>query len=157
MKVRPRLAGALLPASAEPSPRAAAPADERGEAAIFRREGELWTIGWGGHSVRLRDAKGLRYLARLLDRAGADVPAVELVAFGEAASDPGEAEPEETPGLALVERSRQSVTKAIKNAIKRIARDHQELGEHLQSTVHTGLVCRYAPDPRRPPRWQIEP
>jgi hypothetical protein len=137
-----------VPATPRPRP---APA---GEAPSFRREGELWTIGWGGRSVRLRDAKGLRYLARLLTRPGADIPAVELVAFGEGAADP---EADESPDGAAVERSRQSVTKAIKNAIRRIARDHQELGDHLQSTVHTGLVCRYAPDSRRPPRWMVEP
>jgi hypothetical protein len=135
-----------VPAS-EPRPASAA------AGATFRREGELWTIGWDGRSVRLRDAKGLRYLAQLLTRAGADIPAVELVAFGEGAGEP---EGEESPDGATLERSRQSVTKAIKNAIRRIARDHHELGEHLQSTVHTGLVCRYAPDSRQPPRWMVE-
>jgi tetratricopeptide (TPR) repeat protein len=135
-----------------PAPRPAGPS---AEAATFRREGELWTIGWGDRSVRLRDAKGLRYLAQLLVRAGTDVPAIDLVAAGEGASEPGEGD--DSPDGAAVERSRQSVTKAIKNAIRRIARDHQELGEHLQSTVHTGLVCRYAPDSRQPPRWTVEP
>jgi tetratricopeptide (TPR) repeat protein len=137
-----------------PAPRSATPID-RGEAASFRREGELWTIDWGGRAIRLRDGKGLRYLAQLLARAGADVPAIDLVAFGEAASEPPDPA-EADPGLAVVERARQSVTKAIKNAIRRIAREHQELGEHLQSTVHTGLVCRYAPDARQPPRWRVE-
>jgi tetratricopeptide (TPR) repeat protein len=137
---------------AAPAPRPAAPS---GATATFRREGELWTVGWGGRSIRLRDAKGLRYLAHLLARAGADVPAVDLVAAGEGAAELGEAD--ESPDGAAVERSRQSVTKAIKNAIRRISRDHGELGEHLQSTVHTGLVCRYAPDSRQPPRWTVEP
>jgi hypothetical protein len=32
----------------------------------FRREGEYWTVAFGGAVVRMRDAKGLGYLARLL-------------------------------------------------------------------------------------------
>jgi pimeloyl-ACP methyl ester carboxylesterase len=35
-------------------------------AMLFRREGEYWTVGFGGQVVRMRDAKGLGYLARLL-------------------------------------------------------------------------------------------
>jgi hypothetical protein len=37
---------------------------------VFRREGEFWTIADGGTVARLRDAKGLRYLARLLGHPG---------------------------------------------------------------------------------------
>jgi hypothetical protein len=33
---------------------------------LFRREGDYWTVGFGGKVVRMRDAKGLGYLARLL-------------------------------------------------------------------------------------------
>jgi hypothetical protein len=33
---------------------------------LFRREGEYWTVAFGGKVVRMRDAKGLGYLARLL-------------------------------------------------------------------------------------------
>ena len=34
--------------------------------AIFRREGEFWTIVWHGKTSRLKDAKGLHYIAYLL-------------------------------------------------------------------------------------------
>ena len=33
---------------------------------MFRNEGEYWTISYDGHAFRMRDAKGLGYLARLL-------------------------------------------------------------------------------------------
>ena len=33
---------------------------------LFRREGDYWTVAFGGTMVRMRDAKGLGYLARLL-------------------------------------------------------------------------------------------
>jgi class 3 adenylate cyclase len=35
-------------------------------AMLFRLEGEYWTVAFGGRVVRMRDAKGLGYLARLL-------------------------------------------------------------------------------------------
>jgi tetratricopeptide (TPR) repeat protein len=40
---------------------------------IFRNEGEYWTVGLGGNSFRLKDTKGLGYLAHLLRH-----PAVEF-------------------------------------------------------------------------------
>ena len=33
---------------------------------VFRREGDYWSVVFEGHTARLRDLKGLRYLARLL-------------------------------------------------------------------------------------------
>jgi hypothetical protein len=46
----------------------------------FRREGEYWTISYEGAVVRLRDVKGLRYLARLLTDPGREFHAVDLEA-----------------------------------------------------------------------------
>jgi hypothetical protein len=47
---------------------------------VFRREGDTWTLAFGGRSVPLRDAKGLRDLAILLATPGREVAATELVA-----------------------------------------------------------------------------
>ena len=47
---------------------------------LFRREGEYWTVVFDGSVVRLRDAKGLRYLARLLAHPGREFHAVDLEA-----------------------------------------------------------------------------
>ena len=33
---------------------------------VFRREGDYWSVVFEGHTVRVRDLKGIRYLARLL-------------------------------------------------------------------------------------------
>jgi eukaryotic-like serine/threonine-protein kinase len=46
----------------------------------FGREGEFWTIAYGGTTMRLRDVKGLRYIALLLTAPGVDVHVLELVA-----------------------------------------------------------------------------
>jgi hypothetical protein len=47
---------------------------------LFRREGEYWTVAYEGSVVRLRDAKGLRHLARLLADPGREFHVVELEA-----------------------------------------------------------------------------
>jgi hypothetical protein len=57
---------------------------------VFRREGEYWTISYEGAVVRLRDAKGLRLLARLLAHPGQEFHAVDLEA---AEGQPGPAAP----------------------------------------------------------------
>jgi hypothetical protein len=47
---------------------------------VFRREGALWTLTYGGVTVRMRDAKGLADLAALLAMPGREIPAADLVA-----------------------------------------------------------------------------
>ncbi len=60
---------------------------------VFHREGEYWTITFGGRSIRMRDSKGHRYLAALLAVPGRDVPAVDLAALGTSAATTTEAQP----------------------------------------------------------------
>jgi tetratricopeptide (TPR) repeat protein len=47
---------------------------------MFTRDGGLWTLTYGGLTVRMRDAKGLADLAVLLALPGREVPAADLVA-----------------------------------------------------------------------------
>jgi hypothetical protein len=56
---------------------AAAPEASRN---VFRREGEYWTVVFEGSVVRVRDAKGLRHLARLLAHPGRELHATDLEA-----------------------------------------------------------------------------
>jgi eukaryotic-like serine/threonine-protein kinase len=198
--------------------------------AVFRREGDVWTLAYQGELARLRDARGLGYLACLLGRPGQEVHVLELVAAvqGPAAGTPpdrrrsdalqagltpsrlddtvplldaqareayrrrlGEleddleqarswADPERAARAeaeidALVdelaraaglggrdraapspaERARVSVTKAIRNALKTIARHSPALGDHLAASVHTGRFCSYAPPGEAPPAWSL--
>ncbi|HEV2169576.1 MAG TPA: hypothetical protein VGR40_01445, partial [Candidatus Binatus sp.] len=60
-------------------------ADEECSPAIFQREGDYWTVSWQGKIVRLKDGKGLQYIAYLLANAGRQVPAYELAALGRTA------------------------------------------------------------------------
>ena len=59
------------------------------------------------------------------------------------------------PGGSAAERARQSVTKAIREATRRIAAEDGPLGEHLQRSVRTGLYCVYDPDPATPVTWTM--
>jgi AAA ATPase domain len=70
---------------------AVARADEGGQesneatlptAGRFRREGEFWTVSYDGSTVRVRDAKGMRYLARLLADPGREFHALDLARNG---------------------------------------------------------------------------
>src|SRR5262249_30176663 len=51
----------------------------------FRRQGEYWTIGRADASFRLRDTKGLGYLATLLRHPGREFHVLDLVRGGEGA------------------------------------------------------------------------
>jgi tetratricopeptide (TPR) repeat protein len=57
--------------------RRAPPASQLSE---FRREGEYWCVTFEGHTTRLRDAKGLRYIIRLLADPGRAFHVLDLVA-----------------------------------------------------------------------------
>ncbi len=49
---------------------------------VFRREGEYWTIGYGGTLFRVRDAKGLRFIAQLLRYPDREFHALDLALEG---------------------------------------------------------------------------
>ncbi|MGH2452202.1 MAG: ATP-binding protein [bacterium] len=63
----------------------------------FRREGEYWSISYGTESFRLKDSKGLRYIARLLGEPGREFHSLDLVA----AEAQQEALPARSPGERL--------------------------------------------------------
>jgi hypothetical protein len=72
----------------------AVPADAGDGTCVFRREGDYWTIRFAGTTVRLRDMRGLHYLAPLLRAPGRELHASELVGTNGglengAALDPG--------------------------------------------------------------------
>jgi tetratricopeptide (TPR) repeat protein len=47
---------------------------------VFRREGDYWSVIFEGHSIHVRDLKGMRYLARLLAEPGREFHVLDLVA-----------------------------------------------------------------------------
>jgi hypothetical protein len=63
-------------------------------AASLRREGDVWAFAYEGNSFRVRDAKGIRYLAVLLSRPGVELHALAL-AEAVAGVEPGGRRPPE--------------------------------------------------------------
>jgi tetratricopeptide (TPR) repeat protein len=191
---------------------------------VFRREGDYWSVSFEGRTVRVRDLKGMRYLARLLADPGREYHVLDLVAAetgsgAHAASSHAAGLPRSALGDAgesldaqakdayrrrlaeidddieqaraigdaeraaqadaerdfLVqelarafglggrdrragsasERARAGVTRAVRQAMTRIAEHHPQLGEHLSRTIRTGTYCAYVPDPRAPAGWRF--
>jgi tetratricopeptide (TPR) repeat protein len=195
---------------------------------VFRREGDYWSVVYEGSVVRLRDSKGLGYLATLLANPGREFHAVDLETMdglggsgttpprrgwtsadeldvrsdlgdagemldatakdayrarvrdlraeldeAEAFNDPSRAakvreelafiESELARAVGLggrdrraashAERARLNVTRAIRSAMRNLARANPSLGEHLSFTIRTGRYCAYTPDPRVEISW----
>ena len=57
------------------------------------------------------------------------------------------------PEGSAAERARQSVTKAIREAMRRIAAGDSALGDHLERSVRTGLYCVYDPESSTRVTW----
>jgi hypothetical protein len=69
-------------AGVEEAPRAAARGSTAPATAVLRREGDVWVFEYEERPVRIRDSKGMRYLARLLAAPGAELHALDLVSGG---------------------------------------------------------------------------
>src|SRR5437660_11663887 len=129
--------------TARPAKRSASSRRSLGEAArsppgqIFRREGEYWTIIYRGTLFRLRDSKGLRYLAHLLSHPGEHIRCGDLIAV--AGGRTGETEPN-------AERARVAATKRIKASVAKIGVLHPALAAHLSTRIKTGYFCLYTGD-----------
>ena len=115
------------------------PAAPAGGSSSLRLDGDVWTFAHAGRTLRLSDAKGLRYLATLLAAPGTAVRATVL-----------EQRPEGD-----AERARVNVQRAIRAATRRIAHHDLELARLLEATVRTGLTCAYEPDPVAPLLWEV--
>ena len=116
---------------------------------VFRREGDYWTIAYDAAVVRLKDAKGLRYLEPLLRHPGRSFHVAELIRM--TALPERRLSPAKDGSVEAVERARKAVTNRIRETLMRVAGVHETLGLHLRNAVHTGTRCSYTPE--RPTRW----
>lgn len=183
---------------------------------LFLKEGVYWTVAYIGSVVRLKDSKGMRYLAWLLRHPAHDFLPLDLVGVGGDGDGEGAVQVR-TSGLEILdaqakaeyrqrladlreeleeatncndlgrserlmaemeylqselsaavglggegrktigaaERARSTVTKRIKDAIKKIDEVHPPLGQHLRACVKTGSVCGYYPPRDRLPDWKF--
>ena len=115
--------------------------DARAKAAFRRRLGDLRT--------ELADAE------RVHDTGRADAARAELEFIGREIASAVGLGGRDRPAASGVERARLTVTKRIKDAVVRIARQHPALGDHLGRTVRTGFVCTYVPGPDPLARWAL--
>jgi len=107
--------------------------------AVFRREGDVWAIGYGGDEFSLRHVKGLRYIADLLAAPGREVYAVELAQAAEGVAGDGRAAGSVAPaGPALDDRAKADYRRRL-----------EELGEELEQ-------ARAWSDPERAARAEEE-
>src|SRR5271163_462225 len=53
------------------------------------------------------------------------------------------------------ERARQTITKAIKSVVERIAHSDSQLADILTRCIKTGTFCSYQPDPNFPIAWEF--
>jgi tetratricopeptide (TPR) repeat protein len=82
-QARTRAGGDGRPAWA---PLPAAPAAEGATSwSVCRREGEYWSLAFAGEAFRLKDVKGLHYLAHLLRHPGREFHVLDLAAAGQQA------------------------------------------------------------------------
>jgi tetratricopeptide (TPR) repeat protein len=110
------------------------------DAAVFRREGDYWSIVFEGHTARLRDSRGLQYLARLLADPGRELHVLDLVPFARAGdsvmSDPAGRQPVPDIGNAgelLDHRAKESYRRRL-----------GEIDEDIQQAQALGDVSRAA-------------
>jgi tetratricopeptide (TPR) repeat protein len=100
---------------------------------VFRREGDYWSLIFGGRTVRVRDLKGVRYLARLLADPGREYHVLDLVAAetGRAADAAGKAA--ELPRSALGDAGPILDARA-KNAYRRRLAEIDDDIDHARAT-----------------------
>lgn len=128
----------------------------RGTVNTFRREGDYWTVEYDGSVVRLRNARGLQYLALLFRHRGHYIAAAELLQAIDSECQPSAHVG--APRLSAVldaERARSAVSKRIHDAMHRIHAHHPALGRHLKLSIKTGHHCAYLPDPDETISWGL--
>jgi hypothetical protein len=96
-----------------------------GGSASFRQEGDFWTVDFERRTVRLKDSKGMGYLARLLLQPGAEIHSLELVS-----ADPGVAGRGGDAGPILDARAKESYRRRLGELAEELeeARANHDLG-----------------------------
>ena len=107
-------------------------------AAVFRREGDYWSIGFEGRTARLRDSKGLRYLARLVAEPSRELHVLDLVAAGRA----GSGAPADPAGSLLVPDAGDAGELLDERAKQTYRRRLTEIEEDIEEARTTGDVER---------------
>jgi tetratricopeptide (TPR) repeat protein len=108
---------------------------------VFRRDGDYWSVNFAGHTVHIRDLKGMRYLARLLADPGREYHVLDLAA-SETATDARSASshPARMPRSALGDAGEILDTRAKDAYRRRLI----EIEDDIEQARSTGDVERAA-------------
>ena len=83
------------------------------EEAVFRREGDIWTISYNGRLIRTRDIRGLRYLAQLLAHPRREFHVRELLGTAGGAAGARAVAPDSDAGVLLDEKAKRDYRRRI--------------------------------------------
>ena len=104
---------------------------------IFRKDGEYWTLGYGGKPFRLKDTKGFAYLAHLLRHPGTEFHVFDLVG-GIAGGGDDEAQ-KEAIDITKLEDAGEMLDEQTKSSYRRRL---SELREELEEARELGNADR---------------
>jgi hypothetical protein len=136
----------------------------------YRKEGEYWVIVYDWKIIRLKNTKGLRYIAHLLSKPNHLVRVLDLAAMENKQridydynhsnmsseqlgmeglrksdlSDPDLKRGQRNASDPL-EKARKAVSKNINDALKAVGREHPSLWHHLKNSIKMGDTCTYNP------------
>lgn len=121
---------------------------------VFLREGDFWTIGYDGKSVRLRDIKGLHCIAHLLRHPGQEFHVADLATVGESCSDAlpltGKAESTDAPVTSGLGDAGDILDPQARAQYKALGRDeNDEAAESGRSTGSPSAPATRSPCPPR--------
>jgi hypothetical protein len=85
----------------------------------LRREGDYWSVVFEGRTVRMRDLKGIRYLARLVAHPGREFHALDLVAAENPGAAPAESGLAAEPSRTALGDAGEMLDARAKNAYRR--------------------------------------
>lgn len=85
----------------------------------LRREGDYWSVVFEGCTVRMRDLKGVRYLARLVAHPGREFHALDLVAAENPGAAPAESGLAAEPSRTALGDAGEMLDARAKNAYRR--------------------------------------
>jgi tetratricopeptide (TPR) repeat protein len=100
---------------------------------IFRPEGDYWSVIFEGHTVHVRDLKGMRYLARLFADPGREFHVLDLVAAETGSRTSDSSRPAKMPPSALGDAGAMLDARA-KDAYRRRLTDIDQDIEEAQSS-----------------------
>jgi len=108
----------------------------------LRREGDYWSMVFEGRTVRVRDLKGMRYLARLLAQPGRDLHVLDLVAAENPAAAPAESGPAAEPSRRALGDAGEILDARAKSAYRRRLAEIEDDIEQARTLGDTGRAAQ---------------